>query len=136
MQSGFARLGESMWGFSRHGVVPDIVTMGKPMGNGVPISGVVFRPEVSEEFGRNVRYFNTFGGSSIPVAAGAAVPMANLLGRTPDHPWRDACAFVAGYQRERPVKDSELSLLPVAALARLTLRASRELASGARTRTA
>jgi len=53
--------------------VPDIVTMGKPMGNGVPVSGVVFRPEVSEEFGRNVRYFNTFAGSSIPVAAAAAV---------------------------------------------------------------
>ena len=47
--------------------------MGKPMGNGLPLSGVVFRPEVSEEFGRNVRYFNTFAGSSIPVAAGAAV---------------------------------------------------------------
>jgi 4-aminobutyrate aminotransferase-like enzyme len=73
VQSGFARLGEEMWGFARHGVVPDIVTMGKPMGNGVPISGVVFRPEVSDEFGRNVRYFNTFAGSSIPVAAGAAV---------------------------------------------------------------
>lgn len=73
VQSGFARLGDSMWGFSRHGVLPDIVTMGKPMGNGVPLSGVVFRPEVSDEFGRNVRYFNTFGGSSIPVAAGAAV---------------------------------------------------------------
>ncbi|WP_234441276.1 aspartate aminotransferase family protein [Streptomyces scabiei] len=73
VQSGFARLGDSMWGFSRHGVLPDIVTMGKPMGNGLPISGVVFRPEVCEEFGRNVRYFNTFGGSSVPVAAGAAV---------------------------------------------------------------
>jgi 4-aminobutyrate aminotransferase-like enzyme len=73
VQAGFARLGDSMWGFSRHGVLPDIVTMGKPMGNGMPISGVVFRPEVSDEFGRNVRYFNTFAGSSIPVAAGAAV---------------------------------------------------------------
>jgi Ser/Thr protein kinase RdoA (MazF antagonist) len=52
-----------------------------------------------------------------------AVPMANLLGRTPDHPWQDACAFVAGYQRERPIRASELPLLPVAALARLTLRA-------------
>lgn len=52
-----------------------------------------------------------------------AVPMANLLGRTPDHPWRDACAFAAGYQRERPIQPSELPLLPVAALARLTLRA-------------
>jgi 4-aminobutyrate aminotransferase-like enzyme len=73
VQSGFARLGDSMWGFSRHGVLPDIVTLGKPMGNGLPLSGVVFRPEVSDEFGQNVRYFNTFGGSSIPVAAGAAV---------------------------------------------------------------
>jgi 4-aminobutyrate aminotransferase-like enzyme len=73
VQAGFARLGDSMWGFSRHGVLPDIVTMGKPMGNGLPISGVVFRPEVSDEFGQNVRYFNTFAGSSIPVAAGAAV---------------------------------------------------------------
>ena len=73
VQSGFARLGDSMWGFARHGVVPDIVTMGKPMGNGLPLSGVVFRPEVSDEFGRSVRYFNTFAGSSIPVAAGAAV---------------------------------------------------------------
>lgn len=52
-----------------------------------------------------------------------AVPMANLLGRTPDHPWRDACAFAAGYQRKRPIQASELPLLPVAALARLTLRA-------------
>jgi 4-aminobutyrate aminotransferase-like enzyme len=73
VQSGFARLGESMWGFSRHGVLPDIVTMGKPMGNGMPLSGVVFRPEVCEDFGQNVRYFNTFAGSSIAVAAGAAV---------------------------------------------------------------
>ncbi|MCF0083296.1 phosphotransferase [Streptomyces lomondensis] len=52
-----------------------------------------------------------------------AVPMANLLGRTPDQPWQEACAFAAGYQRERPIKASELPLLPVAALARLTLRA-------------
>ncbi|WP_158853969.1 aspartate aminotransferase family protein [Saccharothrix deserti] len=73
VQSGFARLGDSMWGFSRHGALPDIVTMGKPMGNGLPISGVAFRPEVSDEFGQNVRYFNTFGGSSIPVAAATAV---------------------------------------------------------------
>jgi Ser/Thr protein kinase RdoA (MazF antagonist) len=52
-----------------------------------------------------------------------AVPMANLLGRTPDHPWLDACAFIAGYQRQRPIRASELPLLPIAALARLTLRA-------------
>jgi Ser/Thr protein kinase RdoA (MazF antagonist) len=52
-----------------------------------------------------------------------AVALANLLGRTPDQPWREACAFVAGYERSRPIKDGELPLLPVAALARLTLRA-------------
>jgi len=52
-----------------------------------------------------------------------AVAVANLLGRAPDQPWRDACAFVAGYERVRPIKDQELPLLPAAALARLTLRA-------------
>ena len=52
-----------------------------------------------------------------------AVALANLVGRSPDQPWRDACAFVAGYERARPIKDRELPLLPVAALARLTLRA-------------
>ncbi|WP_258564717.1 phosphotransferase [Streptomyces himalayensis] len=52
-----------------------------------------------------------------------AVSLANLLGRTPWDPWREACSFVAGYERARPIKDTELPLLPVAALARLTLRA-------------
>ena len=52
-----------------------------------------------------------------------AVALANILGRTPDQPWREASAFVAGYERARPIKDRELPLLPVAALARLTLRA-------------
>lgn len=52
-----------------------------------------------------------------------AVAVANLLGRTPDQPWREARAFVAGYERKRPIKDDELPLLPIAALARLTLRA-------------
>ncbi|MEU0533208.1 phosphotransferase [Amycolatopsis tolypomycina] len=52
-----------------------------------------------------------------------AVPLANLLGRTPGSPWREACAFAAGYTGVRPVADRELPLLPIAALARLTLRA-------------
>jgi 4-aminobutyrate aminotransferase-like enzyme len=73
VQAGLARLGSKMWGFQYQGVVPDIVTLGKPMGNGIPLSGVVFRPEVARDFGEKVRYFNTFGGSSVPIAAGAAV---------------------------------------------------------------
>ncbi|CAH2405113.1 aspartate aminotransferase family protein [Mesorhizobium escarrei] len=73
VQSGFAQLGGTMWGFSRHAVTPDVVTMGKAMGNGFPISGVVFRPEVCDEFGQKVSYFNTLGGRSISVAAASAV---------------------------------------------------------------
>jgi len=52
-----------------------------------------------------------------------AVTLANLVGRAPDDPWREACGFVAGYEQARPIRESELPLLPVAALARLTLRA-------------
>jgi 4-aminobutyrate aminotransferase-like enzyme len=73
VQPGFARTGDAMWGFQRHGIVPDLVVMGKPMGNGMPIAGVAVRPEIVEEFGRQVRYFNTFGGNSVCVAAAAAV---------------------------------------------------------------
>jgi len=73
VQPGFGRTGEAMWGFQRHGIVPDLAVMGKPMGNGMPIAGVAARPEVLEEFGHKIRYFNTFGGNSVCVAAAAAV---------------------------------------------------------------
>ncbi len=73
VQSGFGRTGEAMWGFQRHGVVPDIVTMGKPMGNGFPVAGVAVRPEVLAAFGAKSRYFNTFGGNPVAVEAASAV---------------------------------------------------------------
>ncbi|WP_152221345.1 aspartate aminotransferase family protein [Pseudomonas sp. SCB32] len=73
VQSGFARTGATMWGFQRHGVQPDLVTLGKPMGNGQPIAGVVARADILESFGRNVRYFNTFGGNPVSCAAAQAV---------------------------------------------------------------
>ncbi|UCJ18688.1 aminotransferase class III-fold pyridoxal phosphate-dependent enzyme [Pseudomonas sp. MM211] len=73
VQCGFARTGEHMWGFQRHAVQPDLVSLGKPMGNGQPIAGVVVRPEVLEPFGRSMRYFNTFGGNPVSCAAGQAV---------------------------------------------------------------
>nr|WP_197333305.1 aspartate aminotransferase family protein [Ralstonia syzygii] len=72
VQSGFGRSGTHMWGHQRHGVAPDIVTMGKPMGNGYPVAGIVIRPEVVAEFGRDMRYFNTFGGNSVAIAAAQA----------------------------------------------------------------
>lgn len=73
VQPGFGRLGEDLWGFTRHGVVPDLVTLGKPMGNGLPIGAVVARSDILEPFVREVRYFNTFGGSPVAVAAARAV---------------------------------------------------------------
>jgi 4-aminobutyrate aminotransferase-like enzyme len=73
VQPGFARTGDAMWGFQRHGIVPDLAVMGKPMGNGMPIAGVAARPEILEDFGNKIRYFNTFGGNSVCVAAAAAV---------------------------------------------------------------
>ena len=62
-----------MWGFQRHGIVPDLAVTDEPMGNGMPIAGVAARPEILEEFGHKIRYFNTFGGNSVSIAAAAAV---------------------------------------------------------------
>lgn len=73
VQPGFARSGEAFWGFARHGVMPDVVTMGKPMGNGFPMSGMATRPELLDSFCRDVGYFNTFGGNPVAAAAGRAV---------------------------------------------------------------
>lgn len=73
VQPGFGRLGETMWGFQRHGVVPDLVTMGKPMGNGHPVAAVAARPEVLARFARRRHYFNTYGGNSVSCAAALAV---------------------------------------------------------------
>ena len=73
VQPGFGRTGEGMWGFSRHGLIPDIVTMGKPMGNGHPMAAMVAKPEILEVFGQRTRYFNTFGGNPVSCAVGAAV---------------------------------------------------------------
>jgi 4-aminobutyrate aminotransferase-like enzyme len=73
VQPGFARTGEHMWGFQRHGIVPDMVVMGKPMGNGYPIGGVAIKPDLLTDFGSRNGYFNTFGGSPAAAAAGLAV---------------------------------------------------------------
>lgn len=73
VQPGFTRTGDSMWGFSRHGVIPEIVTMGKPMGNGLPIAAMAARAEILEAFATEVPYFNTFGGNPVAMAAAGAV---------------------------------------------------------------
>ena len=73
VQPGFGRTGDAWWGFQRHGITPDIVTVGKPMGNGMPIAAAVFDPRLLADFGREIRYFNTFGGNTVSIAAAQAV---------------------------------------------------------------
>jgi 4-aminobutyrate aminotransferase-like enzyme len=73
VQSGLCRLGDHMWGFMDPAVVPDIVTMGKPMGDGHPLAAVVTTPGIAEKFARKYDYFNTFGGNPVSAAVGLAV---------------------------------------------------------------
>jgi 4-aminobutyrate aminotransferase-like enzyme len=73
VQSGFARSGSHYWAHQKQGVAPDVVTMGKPMGNGYPVAGLVTRPEVMARFRNSYRYFNTFGGNPVACAAATAV---------------------------------------------------------------
>uniref|UniRef100_A0A7N0T6M6 alanine--glyoxylate transaminase n=1 Tax=Kalanchoe fedtschenkoi TaxID=63787 RepID=A0A7N0T6M6_KALFE len=72
VQAGFARTGSHFWGFESHGVVPDIVTMAKGIGNGIPLGAVVTTPEIAQVLTRRC-YFNTFGGNPVCTAAGLAV---------------------------------------------------------------
>lgn len=74
VQVGFGRVGSHMWAFEIHDVIPDIVTMGKPMGNGHPVSAVVTTPEISASFqALGISYFNTFGGNPVSCAIALAV---------------------------------------------------------------
>jgi 4-aminobutyrate aminotransferase-like enzyme len=73
VQVGFGRVGSHFWGFETQGVVPDIVTMGKPIGNGHPLGAVVTTPEIARAFANGMEYFNTFGGNPVSCAAGLAV---------------------------------------------------------------
>jgi 4-aminobutyrate aminotransferase-like enzyme/Ser/Thr protein kinase RdoA (MazF antagonist) len=73
VQVGFGRVGTHFWGFEAQGVVPDIVTMGKPIGNGYPMGAVVTTSEVADAFDNGMEYFNTFGGSPVACAVGLAV---------------------------------------------------------------
>ena len=73
VQPGFGRTGTHFWGFGKDGVSPDIVTMGKPIGNGHPLAATVTRREIIEDFASRARYFNTFGGNPVSAAAGLAV---------------------------------------------------------------
>lgn len=99
VQSGLTRMGDNYWGFMDSGVIPDIVTLGKPMGDGHPLAVVVTTPEIAAEFARESNYFNTFGGNPVSATAGKAVlevvARENLLAnvkRSGDH-------LIAGFHK-------------------------------------
>jgi 4-aminobutyrate aminotransferase-like enzyme len=73
VQVGFGRVGSHMWAFETQGVVPDIVTMGKPIGNGHPLGAVITTPEIAASFANGMEYFNTFGGNPVSCAIGLEV---------------------------------------------------------------
>jgi len=79
VQAGFGRLGETFWGFARSDMVPDIVTLGKPMGAGHPIAAVITRREIAEAFAEKSSYFNTFGGN--PVSCEVALSVLDIIQR-------------------------------------------------------
>jgi len=73
VQTGFGRAGSHFWMFETQGVVPDIVTLGKPIGNGHPLGAVITTPEIARSFANGMEYFNTFGGNPVSCAIGLAV---------------------------------------------------------------
>jgi 4-aminobutyrate aminotransferase-like enzyme len=73
VQAGFGRVGTHFWAFETQDVVPDIVTLGKPIGNGHPLGAVITTPDIAAAFANGMEYFNTFGGNPVSCAIGLAV---------------------------------------------------------------
>ncbi|MDE2771845.1 MAG: aminotransferase class III-fold pyridoxal phosphate-dependent enzyme [Bacteroidota bacterium] len=73
VQVGFGRLGSNFWGFETQKAIPDIVVLGKPMGNGHPLAGVVTTPEIAASFDNGMEFFSTFGGNPVSCMVGMAV---------------------------------------------------------------
>ena len=73
VQAGYGRLGDGLWSFEAVGIVPDIVTLGKPMGNGHPVAAMITRSEIVDRFAAGTEFFSTFGGNPVACAAAMAV---------------------------------------------------------------
>jgi 4-aminobutyrate aminotransferase-like enzyme/Ser/Thr protein kinase RdoA (MazF antagonist) len=91
VQVGFGRVGDGFWAFETQGVTPDIVTLGKPIGNGHPMAAVVTTAEIAEAFANGMEYFSTFGGNPVSAAVGLAV-----LREIDDHDLQENARVVGG----------------------------------------
>jgi 4-aminobutyrate aminotransferase-like enzyme len=96
VQPGLGRVGSHFWGHDRMGIVPDVVTVGKPMGNGHPVAAVLARPDVMAAFRNAFSYFNTFGGNAVSAAACMAV-----LDVIVDEGLQESAAATSAYLTER-----------------------------------
>jgi 4-aminobutyrate aminotransferase-like enzyme len=110
VQTGFGRLGSAFWAFQHgdHGMVPDIVTIGKPAGNGVSLGAVITTREIANAFDdQNVEYFNTFGGNPVACAAGLAV-----LDVLEDESLQEHALMVGEYLKQsfRKLQDERLNM--------------------------
>src|SRR5438093_1892471 len=77
VQAGHGRTGEHLWSFVRYGITPDLVTLGKPMGNGYPVAAVITRRDIADRLAATTKVFSTFGGN--PVAAQAALAVLDVI---------------------------------------------------------
>ena len=99
VQAGFGRLGTHFWGFETQGVVPDIVVLGKPIGNGFPLAAVVTTEEIAAAFDNGMEFFATFGGNPVACAAGLAVLDVMRDERLQERARRVGAHFIAGLKR-------------------------------------
>ncbi|TFV84098.1 aspartate aminotransferase family protein [Microbacterium sp. dk485] len=115
VQAGLGRTGRTFWGYQRYALTPDLVTLGKPLGNGHPLAAVVTTPDLLEEFGSRNEYFNTFAGNPVSSAVGLKVlhviddeelvPRAQRLG---ERIRTDLSALTSRYPELGPVKGDGL----------------------------
>ncbi len=96
VQVGFGRLGTHFWGFDTQGVVPDIVVLGKPIGNSHPLAAVVTTAQVADSFDNGMEFFSTFGGNPVACAAGLAVLDVVRDERLQEHALRVGGQLLAG----------------------------------------
>ena len=95
VQTGFGRVGTHFWAFEQHAVVPDIIVLGKPMGNGYPMGAVITTPEIASSFANGMEYFSTFGGSTAACAAGLATLNVTIEEELQAHALRTGTHLVA-----------------------------------------
>ncbi len=101
VQVGFGRVGPAFWGFATQGLVPDVVTVGKPAGDGHPLAAVITTPEIAASFANGMEYFNTFGGNPVSAAIGLAVLDVIEQERLPENAARLGALILDGVARAR-----------------------------------